>query len=119
MNKAIVSALGARKEWDLRPVQDRAEVFFKAADILSGPRRAEILAKTMVGQVGGRGAGSHHRWGSRSPAWGGGQVFRGWERRTPVKRGQAKLRRNVGIVFKRGPKGELLGVGFDSGAVGC
>ncbi|KAG8142214.1 putative Delta-1-pyrroline-5-carboxylate dehydrogenase mitochondrial protein [Naja naja] len=51
LNKAIVSALGARKEWDLRPIQDRAEVFFKAADILSGPRRAEILAKTMVGQA--------------------------------------------------------------------
>ncbi|XP_015683708.1 delta-1-pyrroline-5-carboxylate dehydrogenase, mitochondrial [Protobothrops mucrosquamatus] len=51
LNKAIISALGARKEWDLRPIQDRAEVFFKAADILSGPRRAEILAKTMVGQA--------------------------------------------------------------------
>ncbi|KAM6434927.1 delta-1-pyrroline-5-carboxylate dehydrogenase, mitochondrial [Liasis olivaceus] len=51
LNKAIVAALGARKEWDLRPIQDRAEVFFKAADILSGPRRAEILAKTMVGQA--------------------------------------------------------------------
>lgn len=51
LNKAIEAALAARKEWDLRPIQDRADIFFKAADMLSGPRRAEILAKTMVGQV--------------------------------------------------------------------
>ncbi|XP_008587687.1 PREDICTED: delta-1-pyrroline-5-carboxylate dehydrogenase, mitochondrial [Galeopterus variegatus] len=50
LNKAIEAALAARKEWDLKPVADRAQVFLKAADILSGPRRAEILAKTMVGQ---------------------------------------------------------------------
>ncbi|XP_015268072.1 PREDICTED: delta-1-pyrroline-5-carboxylate dehydrogenase, mitochondrial isoform X2 [Gekko japonicus] len=50
LNKAINAAVAARKEWDLRPVQDRAQIFFKAADILSGPRRAEVLAKTMVGQ---------------------------------------------------------------------
>ncbi|XP_015268070.1 PREDICTED: delta-1-pyrroline-5-carboxylate dehydrogenase, mitochondrial isoform X1 [Gekko japonicus] len=51
LNKAINAAVAARKEWDLRPVQDRAQIFFKAADILSGPRRAEVLAKTMVGQA--------------------------------------------------------------------
>ncbi|XP_051844330.1 delta-1-pyrroline-5-carboxylate dehydrogenase, mitochondrial [Antechinus flavipes] len=50
LNKAIEAALAARKEWDLRPISDRAQIFLKAADILSGPRRAEILAKTMVGQ---------------------------------------------------------------------
>ncbi|KAM6173795.1 delta-1-pyrroline-5-carboxylate dehydrogenase, mitochondrial [Erethizon dorsatum] len=50
LNKAIEAALAARKEWDLKPVADRAQIFLKAADILSGPRRAEILAKTMVGQ---------------------------------------------------------------------
>ncbi|XP_068097816.1 delta-1-pyrroline-5-carboxylate dehydrogenase, mitochondrial [Hyperolius riggenbachi] len=50
LNKAISAALSARKEWDLKPVEDRAQIFFKAADILSGPRRAEILAKTMIGQ---------------------------------------------------------------------
>ena len=43
--------MAARKEWDLKPVADRAQVFLKAADMLSGPRRVEILAKTMVGQV--------------------------------------------------------------------
>lgn len=54
INKAINAAMAARKEWDLKPVQDRAQIFLKAADMLSGPRRAEVLAKTMVGQVGGR-----------------------------------------------------------------
>uniref|UniRef100_A0A8C3XMH2 Multifunctional fusion protein n=1 Tax=Chelydra serpentina TaxID=8475 RepID=A0A8C3XMH2_CHESE len=50
LNKAIHAAMAVRKEWDLRPVQDRAQIFFKAADMLSGPRRAEMLAKTMIGQ---------------------------------------------------------------------
>uniref|UniRef100_A0A4X2K8Q0 Delta-1-pyrroline-5-carboxylate dehydrogenase, mitochondrial n=1 Tax=Vombatus ursinus TaxID=29139 RepID=A0A4X2K8Q0_VOMUR len=50
LNKAIEAALAARKEWDLRPISDRAQIFLKAADMLSGPRRAEILAKTMFGQ---------------------------------------------------------------------
>lgn len=45
--------MAARKEWDLKPVADRAQIFLKAADLLSGPRRAEVLAKTMVGQVSG------------------------------------------------------------------
>ncbi|XP_060115570.1 delta-1-pyrroline-5-carboxylate dehydrogenase, mitochondrial [Heteronotia binoei] len=51
LNKAINAALAARKEWDLRPIQDRAQIFFKAADLLSGPRRADVLAKTMIGQA--------------------------------------------------------------------
>ncbi|CAM4578534.1 unnamed protein product [Lepidochelys kempii] len=50
LNKAINAAVVVRKEWDLRPIQDRAQIFFKAADMLSGPRRAEMLAKTMIGQ---------------------------------------------------------------------
>lgn len=51
LNKAIEAALAARKEWDLKPVADRAQIFLRAADMLSGPHRAEVLAKTMVGQV--------------------------------------------------------------------
>uniref|UniRef100_F6SD96 Delta-1-pyrroline-5-carboxylate dehydrogenase, mitochondrial n=1 Tax=Equus caballus TaxID=9796 RepID=F6SD96_HORSE len=50
LNKAIEAALAARKEWDLKPVADRAQIFLRAADMLSGPHRAEVLAKTMVGQ---------------------------------------------------------------------
>ncbi|KAJ8359356.1 hypothetical protein SKAU_G00158810 [Synaphobranchus kaupii] len=50
LNRAIVASVAARREWDLKPVQDRAQVLFKAADIISGPKRAEVLAKTMMGQ---------------------------------------------------------------------
>ncbi|XP_030634671.1 delta-1-pyrroline-5-carboxylate dehydrogenase, mitochondrial [Chanos chanos] len=50
LNKAILASVAARREWDLKPVQDRAQILFKAADIISGPKRAEVLAKTMLGQ---------------------------------------------------------------------
>ncbi|XP_041809951.1 delta-1-pyrroline-5-carboxylate dehydrogenase, mitochondrial [Chelmon rostratus] len=50
INKAILASVAARRDWDLKPVQDRAQILFKAADLISGPRRAEILAKTMIGQ---------------------------------------------------------------------
>ncbi|XP_076602679.1 delta-1-pyrroline-5-carboxylate dehydrogenase, mitochondrial [Chaetodon auriga] len=50
INKAIMASMAARREWDLKPVQDRAQILFKAADLISGPRRAEVLAKTMIGQ---------------------------------------------------------------------
>lgn len=51
INRAILASVAARREWDLKPVQDRAQVLFKAADVISGPKRAEVLAKTMIGQV--------------------------------------------------------------------
>lgn len=51
INKAILASVAARREWDLKPVQDRAQVLYKAADVISGPKRAEIIAKTMIGQV--------------------------------------------------------------------
>lgn len=50
INKAILASVAARREWDLKPVQDRAQILFKAADALSGPKRAEVIAKTMIGQ---------------------------------------------------------------------
>ncbi|KAJ0068636.1 hypothetical protein NL108_010316, partial [Boleophthalmus pectinirostris] len=50
INKAILASVAARREWDLKPVQDRAQILFKAADVISGPKRAEVLAKTMIGQ---------------------------------------------------------------------
>uniref|UniRef100_A0A4W4FTM0 Multifunctional fusion protein n=1 Tax=Electrophorus electricus TaxID=8005 RepID=A0A4W4FTM0_ELEEL len=50
LNKAILASLAARREWDLKPVTDRAQIFFKAAEMISGPKRAEVLAKTMIGQ---------------------------------------------------------------------
>lgn len=51
INKAILASVSARREWDLKPVQDRAQILFKAADVISGAKRAEVLAKTMLGQV--------------------------------------------------------------------
>ncbi|XP_051894951.1 LOW QUALITY PROTEIN: delta-1-pyrroline-5-carboxylate dehydrogenase, mitochondrial [Pristis pectinata] len=50
INKAINAALSAHREWDLKPVEDRAQIFFKAADLISGSRRTELLARTMIGQ---------------------------------------------------------------------
>uniref|UniRef100_A0A671RPE3 Aldehyde dehydrogenase 4 family, member A1 n=1 Tax=Sinocyclocheilus anshuiensis TaxID=1608454 RepID=A0A671RPE3_9TELE len=50
INKAIEASVAARREWDLKPVADRAQIFFKAADTISGPKRADVLAKTMIGQ---------------------------------------------------------------------
>lgn len=50
INKAILASVAARREWDLKPIQDRAQVLYKAADVISGPKRAEIIAKTMIGQ---------------------------------------------------------------------
>ncbi|KAK5873201.1 hypothetical protein PBY51_013833 [Eleginops maclovinus] len=50
IDRAIGASVAARREWDLKPVQDRAQVLFRAADALSGPRRAEVVAKTMIGQ---------------------------------------------------------------------
>ncbi|XP_077433557.1 delta-1-pyrroline-5-carboxylate dehydrogenase, mitochondrial isoform X2 [Vanacampus margaritifer] len=50
IHKAIAASVAARREWDLKPVQDRAAVLFKAADVISGPKRGEVLAKTMIGQ---------------------------------------------------------------------
>ncbi|XP_029948546.1 delta-1-pyrroline-5-carboxylate dehydrogenase, mitochondrial [Salarias fasciatus] len=50
INRAILASVAARRDWDLTPVEDRAQILFKAADVISGPKRAEILAKTMLGQ---------------------------------------------------------------------
>lgn len=47
---AIEAALEARKEWAKMPWQERAAIFKKAADLLSGPWRYTINASTMLGQ---------------------------------------------------------------------
>lgn len=51
INDAIENALSVRAEWERRPVEDRTQIFLKAADMIAGERRAEILAATMVGQA--------------------------------------------------------------------
>lgn len=47
---AIDAALGAQAEWERMPWQDRAAIFLKAADLISGPYRARMNAATMLGQ---------------------------------------------------------------------
>ncbi|ETS86409.1 Delta-1-pyrroline-5-carboxylate dehydrogenase [Pestalotiopsis fici W106-1] len=50
VNQAIESALAAREAWAALPFADRAAVFLKAADLISGKYRYDIMAATMVGQ---------------------------------------------------------------------
>ena len=47
---AIDAALAAKKEWELMPWEERAAIFLKAADLISGPYRAKMNAATMLGQ---------------------------------------------------------------------
>ena len=50
VNRAIQAAVEARKEWINLHWTDRASVFLKAAELLSGPWRDTINAATMLGQ---------------------------------------------------------------------
>ncbi|VAW29466.1 Delta-1-pyrroline-5-carboxylate dehydrogenase [hydrothermal vent metagenome] len=47
---AIEAALEARKTWSDMPWEQRAAIFLRAADLLSGPYRAKINAATMLAQ---------------------------------------------------------------------
>lgn len=50
VSNAIESALAAKPAWESMPFADRASVFLKAADLISGKYRYEIMAATMLGQ---------------------------------------------------------------------
>ncbi len=50
VEQAINAALGAKEKWEAMPWQDRAAIFLKAADLLSGPYRARMNAATMLCQ---------------------------------------------------------------------
>lgn len=50
VDQAIDAALKAKKAWATLPWQDRAAVFLKAAEIITGPRRDIMNASTMLGQ---------------------------------------------------------------------
>ena len=50
VNMAIDAALTAKKDWENMPWEERAAIFLKAADLLSGPYRAKMNAATMLGQ---------------------------------------------------------------------
>lgn len=47
---AIEAALAAKPRWEAMAWQDRAAIFLKAADLLSGPFRAKMMAATMLCQ---------------------------------------------------------------------
>ena len=50
VEKAIESALEARKAWSKLSFQHRATIFLRPADLLAGPYRAKINASTMLAQ---------------------------------------------------------------------
>ncbi|MFK8281098.1 L-glutamate gamma-semialdehyde dehydrogenase [Capnocytophaga cynodegmi] len=50
VEKAIATALEARKRWAALPWQERASIFLKAAELIAGPYRAKINAATMIAQ---------------------------------------------------------------------
>ncbi len=50
VKQAIQAALRAKVGWENMAWQDRAAIFLKAADLLSGPYRARMNAATMLGQ---------------------------------------------------------------------
>lgn len=50
VKQAIQAALKAKTSWENMAWQDRAAIFLKAADLLSGPYRARMNAATMLGQ---------------------------------------------------------------------
>lgn len=50
VNKAIESALEAKKSWQNTPFVDRATIFLKAAELVAGKYRYELVAATILGQ---------------------------------------------------------------------
>jgi len=50
VKQAINAALKAKADWESMAWQDRASIFLKAADLLSGPFRAKMNAATMLAQ---------------------------------------------------------------------
>ena len=50
VEQAIDAALKARKAWQMMPWHQRASIFLKAADLITGSYRAKINAATMLGQ---------------------------------------------------------------------
>ncbi|WWC68847.1 1-pyrroline-5-carboxylate dehydrogenase [Kwoniella pini CBS 10737] len=50
VNQAIEGALAARQAWEELPWADKAAIFLKAADLIAGKYRYELMAATMLGQ---------------------------------------------------------------------
>lgn len=50
MASAIDGALSAKAEWEAMPWNDRAAIFLRAAELVSGKYRYKLVAATMLGQ---------------------------------------------------------------------
>ncbi len=50
VNAAIKAALKAKTDWAVMPWEDRAAIFLRVADLITGPFRAKMNAATMLGQ---------------------------------------------------------------------
>ncbi|CAA7259329.1 unnamed protein product [Cyclocybe aegerita] len=50
VTKAIDGALAAKAQWESMPWNDRAAIFLKAADLVSGKYRYKLMAATILGQ---------------------------------------------------------------------
>jgi acyl-CoA reductase-like NAD-dependent aldehyde dehydrogenase len=50
VQQAIEAALAAKPAWEDLPFEDRAAVFLRAAELVTGKYRYEIIAATMLGQ---------------------------------------------------------------------
>lgn len=50
VKKAIDKALTAKQQWQDMPFHDRASIFLRAAELVTGKYRFELLAATMLGQ---------------------------------------------------------------------
>lgn len=50
VEQAIDAAMAAKAQWEAMPWYDRASIFLKVADLISGPYRHKINAATMLGQ---------------------------------------------------------------------
>ena len=50
VEQAIQAAAEAWRDWSVMPWQDRASIFLRAAELLAGPWREQLVAATMLGQ---------------------------------------------------------------------
>jgi len=51
IQRAIDNSQTVHNEWDSRTLEERAEIFLKAADLITGKYRMDLMASTMLGQV--------------------------------------------------------------------
>lgn len=50
VNDAVDAALKAKPAWEAMPFEDRAAIFLRACELISGKYRSDIVAATMLGQ---------------------------------------------------------------------